>query len=329
MPTFDLVAVGDATKDVFVEIEEATVSCTIHTDVCVLCLSYADKIPVKNVISIAAAGNAANAAVGTARLGHSVALATTIGNDPDGEALANALKKEKVSPAFIATDKTHGTNYSTVLNFKGERTILVYHQPRKYVFPKHFPNTKWIYYTSIGQNHEQYEKGLLAWLNAHPDTKLLFQPGTHQLRRKLAALRPMIKRSTLFIVNKEEAEYLLRDGIHPSQKLLLGLHKEGAESVIITDGTKGSRGYSDGKMWKMPMFPGTAKERTGAGDAFATGVVNALIAGKSFPEAMRWGTANSQNVVKFVGPQAGLLTVKQMQATLKRHARIKATCVNE
>lgn len=328
MPTFDLVAVGDATKDVFVEIKEASVSCTLHKDACLLCLNYADKIPVERVTQIAAAGNAANAAVGTARLGHKVALVTTLGNDADGRDLTDALKKEKVSARYTTIDTKNGTNFSTVLNFKGERTILVYHQPRTYVFPKKFPNTKWVYYTSIGKKHEAYEKGLLAWLNSHPHTKLLFQPGTHQLRRGLTSLRPAIQRSTVFIVNKEEAQLLLDHGIKPIPKLLLGFHEIGAEHVIITDGSKGSMAYSEGNIWKLPMFPGAAVERTGAGDAYATGVANALIAGKPISEAMRWGTANSQSVVKYVGPQAGLLTNAQMHTALKRHVRIQPTRID-
>lgn len=328
MPTFDLVAVGDATKDVFVGIEEATVNCALHTDACLLCLNYADKIPVKKVTPVAAAGNAANAAVGTARLGHKTALVTTIGDDTEGRDLADALKKDKVSPTYITIDKKNGTNYSTVLNFKGERTILVYHQPRTYVFPKKFPNTKWVYYTSIGEKHAAYERDLVAWLNKHPKVNFLFQPGTHQMRRGLKALKPAIQRSTVFIVNREEAQFLLGDGIKKMPELLLGLHKQGADHVIITDGTKGAAAYTNGNVWKLPMFPGKAVERTGAGDAFATGVANALIAGKDIPEAMRWGTANSQSVVKHIGPQAGLLTSTQMKAALKRHAHIKAKCMD-
>ncbi|MEN9558768.1 MAG: hypothetical protein RL141_1137 [Candidatus Parcubacteria bacterium] len=321
MPIFDLVAVGDATKDVFVEIEEASVSCTLHTDACLLCLNYADKIPVKNVTQIPAAGNAANAAVGTARLGHKTALVTTLGNDSDGRDLAEALKRDGVSSQYTTIDKKHGTNYSTVLNFKGERTILVYHQPRTYVFPKKFPNTKWVYYTSIGKKHEAYERMLLAWLKAHPNTKLLFQPGTHQLRRGLTSLLPVMKRSSVFVVNKEEAQVLLGDGDDVT-KLLIALHNKGPEYVVITDGANGSWGYHHGEIWKLPMFPGKAKERTGAGDAFATGLVNALIAGKPLDEAMRWGTANSRGVVLQVGPQAGLLTAAQMKTDLKKFARI-------
>lgn len=324
---FDLLAVGDSTKDVFVDIHEATVNCTINRQICQLCLNYADKIPVKKVTQIAAAGNAANAAVGSARLGHKAALLTTLGDDPEGRDLADALRKEHVDPRFVTVDKKHGTNYSTILNFKGERTILVYHQPRAYAFPKRLPDAKWVYYTSMGEGHERYEHHMLSWLKKHPKTKLLYNPGTYQLRRTLDSLRPVIKRTDILIINKEEAEHMLENGVRPVPQLLLALRKEGAKMVIITDGAKGSWACTDGEVWSLPMFPGNAIERTGAGDSYATGVVNALIAGKPLPEALRWGTANAQSVVRQIGPQAGLLTSGGMKTALHKFANIKPTRV--
>jgi sugar/nucleoside kinase (ribokinase family) len=327
MNPLDLLAVGDATKDVFVEINEASVNCTINQQTCLLCLNYADKIPVKGVIQIPAAGNAANAAVGSARLGHRSALICILGDDPEGRDLAEALHEEKVDSKYIKIDKKHGTNYSTVLNFKGERTILVYHQPRTYAFPTKLPETRWVYYTSIGKGHEKFEKQMLAWLNKHPKTKLTYNPGTHQLRRGLDAIKPVIKRSEIFIVNKEEAELLLQNGSTPVATSLIALKRLGPSIVVITDGAKGSWAYDGEVMWHLPMFPGEAIERTGAGDSFATGMTNAIMSGKDLPEAMRWGTANAQSVVREIGPQKGLLTKDKMKTALKKFSRIKPTRV--
>lgn len=324
MNPLDLIAVGDATKDVFVEVNEATVNCTINTETCLLCLNYAEKIPVKGVTQVAAAGNAANAAVGTARLGHRAALMAILGDDREGLDLVEALKEDKVDTRLLKFDKKHGTNYSTVLNYKGERTILVYHQPRTYVLPARMPDAKWVYYTSIGKGHERMEKQMLGWLGKHPHIKMLYNPGTHQLRRGLDAIKPVIKRSEVFIVNKEEAEFLLEDGTRPVPNLLVTLRGLGAKTVIITDGPQGSWATGvHGHIWHVPMYPGEAIERTGAGDSFATGVVNATMMGKELPEAMCWGTANAQSVVRQIGPQKGLLTTAGMKAALKRFAKFK------
>jgi sugar/nucleoside kinase (ribokinase family) len=72
----------------------------------------------------------------------------------------------------------------------------------------------------------------------------------------------------------------------------------------------------------MPVFNGEPKERTGAGDSFATGVTVALLNGKPLHEALRWGTANSRSVIDQIGPQKGLLTSAGMRKMLKRYNHV-------
>lgn len=324
MPRTKLIAIGDSAKDTFLCIHEAQVNCVLNTQACQLCFNYADKIPVECVVHVPAAGNAANAAVGTCRLGSTSALVTIIGDDTDGRDLYNALNCENVNRTFVEFDKKARTNYHTILSFRGERTILENHQHRTYKFPTNLPASEWIYYTSIGQKHQMLEKALLAYLKKNPHTKLLFNPGTTHLRRGYRSLASILKRTDLLILNKEEASLLLQESeAHPIPSLLKRLRTLGAKLVVITDGGSGSWVQNDAT-WFIPIFPGEARERTGAGDAYATGFVNALIAGESIQEAMRWGNANSWSVVQFTGPQAGLLTSEQMQRVLKKFKSIQA-----
>ncbi len=64
----------------------------------------------------------------------------------------------------------------------------------------------------------------------------------------------------------------------------------------------------------MPLYPDPAppKERTGAGDAFASTFVAAAAKGMQLEEALLWAPINSMNVVQKVGAQAGLLTEKEL-----------------
>ncbi|HLC87518.1 MAG TPA: PfkB family carbohydrate kinase, partial [Patescibacteria group bacterium] len=65
-------------------------------------------------------------------------------------------------------------------------------------------------------------------------------------------------------------------------------------------------------------------EMTGAGDAYATGTLAALIHGKSLEEAMRWGAANSASVVEQMGSTPGLLGLSKMDEKLKENKKIIA-----
>lgn len=320
---YDLIAIGDSTLDVFLNIDEATVSCQLNKKQCLLCFDYADKIPVREVIKVPGAGNASNAAVGGRRLGMNSAIVSIVGNDETGEEIIAGWKLERVSTEYVTTDPKRETNYSTVLNFKGERTILVHHERRTYKLPK-LSEAKWVYYTSLGKGHEKQEKELLAYLKTYPKTKLAFNPGTHQLHRGLKALTPVIARSELFIVNRDEAARLLEDGDRPIHNMITHFHKLGARIVAITDGPEGSYASDGAAIWYLPIFKGPAIERTGAGDSYTIGMINGLFSGKELPEAMRYGTANAWSVVQAIGPQKGLLMETEMKKTLKKFTKIKA-----
>lgn len=318
----DIIAIGDSTLDVFLHISEATLSCQINKEQCLLCLEYAEKIPVESVVKIPGAGNASNAAVGARRLGLKSAIVSILGKDEIGQEILKGWHREKIDTRYVTIDPKRGTNYSTVLNFQGERTILVHSEPRVYRLPK-LDGAHWIYYTALGDGHQHLEKQLLAHMRNHPEQKLCFNPGTKQLRRGLESIKPVIKRSNLFIVNKQEAESLLGGDERPIHNLLVSLKHLGPEIVVITDGPKGSHATDGKTIWNLPIFQGPVLERTGAGDSYATAFVSALHMGMGIPDAMRAGTANSWSVVQKIGPLAGLLNKTQLKAVMKRFAKTK------
>lgn len=306
----DIISIGDTTLDVFLEFEEASLQCNLREQECLFCLDYADKIPVQKLTKIPAVGNAANLAVGASRLGLKSALYTILGDDDVGQDSQKILKKEGVSQSYIRFDSKSPTNYSVVLNYKGERTILVYHELRKYKLPR-LHKTDWIYYTSLGEGHESLQDEIEA-LVKKKKIKLGFNPGSHQLRAGVRKLIPLMKVSEVFLVNKQEAEDLVGDKKN-IKALLKKLHERGPKIVVITDGKNGSYVYNGEIYYHLKIKKVPVVEMTGAGDAFSTGFIAALINKKGIREAMRWGTLNSASVVQEIGAQRGLLTVKEMK----------------
>ena len=65
-------------------------------------------------------------------------------------------------------------------------------------------------------------------------------------------------------------------------------------------------------------MPVDSFERTGAGDAFGSGCLAALIKGKNIDEALLQGTVNSASVIGYIGAQKGLLTGEGMQTWMAR-----------
>ncbi|MCC7357020.1 carbohydrate kinase family protein [Candidatus Uhrbacteria bacterium] len=326
-PSFDVIAIGESLRDVFYLLHEASVSCSLHTERCLLCLEYAEKIPVQHIVKVHAAGNSANAAVGSARLGLKSALVSWVGKDAAGQEIQFALETEGVDQKYVLVDEKSSTSEATLLIFKGERTQLVHFEPRTYVLPK-LPSTRCIYYSAMGNKHQAFDKMLVAELKKRPETKFSFQPGTTHVRAGLSAIKALIRQSWLFILNKDEAHHLLPDGDRTIHNLCENFYHLGAKIVVITDGVKGAFAFDGKTHWHMPIFPGDAFERTGAGDSFATAVTCALLKNLDLPEALRWGAANSWSVVKQVGPQAGLLTESAMNKVLKAHSKYNARIIS-
>lgn len=324
--TYDLIAIGESLRDVFYTLDEKNHSSFLDTERNLLCLEYAEKIPVKRVIKVPAAGNSSNAAVGSSRLGLKSALITWVGQDVAGDDALEALKKDRVDTRFVAVDKNIPTSEATILNYDGERTQLVYFQPRNYVLPS-LPTTKCIYYSAMGGKHAGVDRALLKELRANPKIFFVFQPGTTHILAGLDKILPLIARSDLFILNLDETHQLLPDGDRTVLSLLESFHHIGAKTVIITDGKNGADCLADGNHYHMPIFPSPVLEKTGAGDSFATAVTVALLKKESIQDALRWGAANSASVVGQIGPQRGLLTKNVMAKNLKKFNRLKAQLI--
>lgn len=329
MKSFDIISIGDATIDNFFLFHDATVKCMLNKEKCMIEIGYGTKIPVDKYVRTVA-GNAANNAVGSARLGMKTAFYTVLGDDASGHEIRKTMIKEGVDPALIHLVKHAATNISAVLSFREERTIFVYHVERKYQLPK-LPSTKWIYLTSVGplgppviKLHKQIEQ----YLTYHPEIKLGFNPGTHQLKMGMKRLLPIFKRTHILFLNKEEAELLLEKKTgSPIKELLKGLFATGAKIVVITDGPQGSYVYDGANMYHTPIFRAPIVERTGCGDSYGTAFLAAVHYKKTIPEAMRWGSINAAGVLQEIGPQKGLLTKKQVEERAKKHKEFKAKII--
>jgi ribokinase len=305
----DFLAIGDIVTDAFIKLKEAHVTCSINHDTCELCMKFADKIPFESVDVIAGVGNSANAAVSAARLGLASALLSDVGADQNGKECVMALKKDGVETKYVTSHKGMISNYHYVLWYDAERTILVKHQEYPYKLPS-IKNPKWVYVSSLGGNSYEYHLEIIKWLNANPDIKVAFQPGTFQMSLGLEKLSDLYKRADIFFCNKEEAQRILKTQEGDVKKLMEMLRNVGPKTIIMTDGPNGAYAFDGKDAYFMPTYPDPKPpfERTGAGDAFASTLTIALAKGKTLEEALMWAPINSASVVQNVGAQRGLLT---------------------
>lgn len=324
---FDLISIGDTVVDTMIPLIDAKV--VESNGVKLLGLPYGVKVPVNEAISLVG-GNAANNVVGSSRLELKTAVYTNVGNKNEDEwdnRIIAKFKKEKVDTRYIVETDQFPSNHNIVLDYKGERTILSHHQPWEFNLPD-LDKTRWIYLTSMSPSF--VDSKILEQIANYIErsgANLAYQPGTFQIKMGPKKNANILVLSQVFIMNLEEAKGFL--GIKNGEdvnikKLLSGLVDLGPKMAVITDGNNGSYGFDGENYYQIKVFPANVLEMTGAGDAYATGLVAGLIYGKNLPEAMRWGAANGAAVVEQIGSQAGLLTYNKMQERLRENSPIAA-----
>lgn len=324
---YHLISIGDTVIDTYLPLDDAKI--LDDEGIKYLGLKYGFKIPVEEGVSIVA-GNAANNAVGSSRLGLKTAIYTNVGNkddDQDDDRIKAKLKKEGVDIRYIVETNDLPSNHNIVLTFKGERTILVHHQPFKFSLPD-LEKSKWIYLTSMAPNYIDTPviDQLLNYLE-RTGAKLAYQPGTFQVKLGAKKQNRILSLADFFILNVEEAIHFLghaESSPAPIKDILLKLSELGPKKIVVTDGSKGSFGFDGERYFQMGCFPAKLVEMTGAGDGYATGTLAGLIHGEPLEEAMRWGAANSASVVEKIGAQAGLLSLNKMLEVLKEKKNITA-----
>lgn len=314
----DFLAIGDVVTDAFIKLKDAETTCDLDTKNCKLCVRFGDKVPYESMKEVRAVGNSANAAVAAARLGLTSALIAHVGNDTHGKEAIDELKKNGVNTHYVYSHDNIPTNYHYVLWYDVERTILVHHA----AFPVMMPNIpvapKMMYLSSLGDHTEKYHQEIAAYVKAHPDMLLVFQPGTFQIKLGTEILQDIYQHTYAFFCNLEEAKKILNTEEKEIPMLIKALHKLGPKLVFITDGINGAYASNGSEAWFMPVYPHDPFERTGAGDAFASTVSAALLLGKTIPEALTWGPINSMSVVQYIGAQEGLLSQEKIEQYLAK-----------
>ena len=191
----DILAIGDITVDAFIKLKQAKLHCKVDHENCEIALPFGGKIPYEFTKVIYAAGGAPNAAVAAARLGLKTSLISNLGHDQSGFESISLLQKEGVQTDKVREHNSKPTSCNYILWFENDRTILVNHTDYGYdhdaLHPTKASVPRWIYLTSLSNHGSLYEKSLIDFLDARPQVKLAFQPGTFQLSRGIDELRPM------------------------------------------------------------------------------------------------------------------------------------------
>jgi len=327
---FDVITVGSATEDVFVNIDETQLisfeDADHRTDY--LALTYGAKISVDSTI-LDTGGGAVNTAATFAKMGLKTAAFSKIGRDLTGKRILEDLERRGVDTSLFVQCPEYPTGISVILTgFTGDRTILVSHGAANYLHDEEIPReqiaeAKWLY---IGSLHGESALilGKIAKFAAEQGVRVALNPGSSQFQQGMEGLSEVFRNTTAIFLNRAEAYQLT--GVKPTRgptderQMLRMLHRAGCQNVVMTVGEEGSWGYDGRSFYTIPAYPSEVVSTVGAGDAFAAACVVGLHRGLQLNEAMRIGAANAASVVSQFGAKEGILSWQEAHDFAEAHS---------
>ena len=85
------------------------------------------------------------------------------------------------------------------------------------------------------------------------------------------------------------------------KKFMVEMHAKGPKVVVVTRGEAGSIAYDGKEFYTYGIVPVEVVDTMGAGDSFIAGFLYSICAGRSIPEAMADGAANSSVTLGYAG----------------------------
>src|SRR3989339_1450636 len=179
---YDVISIGNATQDVFVEISKKYAKKEV-------CFLPGQKIEIEG-IHYFTGGGAMNSAASFSRMGLKAAILCAIGNDPAGKAVGESLAKEKISKELAVRAKKD-TAYSVILTgFGKDRVILAYGGATASIDEKNIRwkklKAKWIHISSLPRDCMLAEK--ICVFAKKNGIKVAINPGKVELSAGLKKL---------------------------------------------------------------------------------------------------------------------------------------------
>lgn len=306
---YDVITVGSATVDVFAHTDPTqseVLNVHHHMDIA---YPLGAKILIKELHTFVGGGGT-NSAVAFSRLGLKTAFLGKIGSDDNGKTILKCLSEEKVD--FIGA-YGYISGYSVILDsVVDDRTIFAYKGCNDDLHVKDINlksiDSRWLYMSSMMKDSFATQQKIVKYA-AKKGIKIAYNPSLYVVKHGARSLKNILKRTSVLIFNKEEAQALLKDDTENIYNLIFKVSRLGPKMIVITDGHNGAHCYNSAEETVYSAKPGHVKvvETTGAGDAFASGFLAGTILGKDVGISLKLGMLNAESVISYLGAKNILL----------------------
>lgn len=309
---YDLLCVGSATVDSFLSIDPSIKE-----------INPGDKVLV-NSMEKHSGGGATNAVAALSRMGLKVKILTKLGHDHDAEFIIKELKQYRIKNICLHRSK-QSTDFSTIISSKKDRNRVIFNHKGASQdlsledFRKRDLNVEWLYLSTLMGRSFQTAKEIVRFVS-QKKIKILFNPSLYLAKKGRFFLEDLLLQTNILVLNKEEAQALLKHKTNDPKILLKELVKLGPEIAIITDGPRPLYGLSQNQLYSLIPPIVDIVDTSGAGDAFTAGFLAGWIKKFPFEDCLKIGQANATSVIQHLGTKNILLTEKEALETIKKYS---------
>lgn len=323
-----VICIGSTGKDIFLPVSSGTVidSDEKSNPEKKFCFDYGGKVHVEDRFT-ALGGCACNISVGLARLDIDVSALGNVGDDSDGKWITTTLVDEGVDVKKVQ-NVDNNTDLSVIIvdTNTGERTIFVNRDVGEdlKISSVDIDGFDWcfvgsLYGDAINDNMKVIHEALLK-----KSIKLAYNPGGKNIIQDKNVVLDLLHHATIVFVNKSEAREIVskfdlsynKDNL-ADEKYLLTIIREHMQVddgiVILTDGRRGAWVYSGKNVYHTEIIDKQVHDATGAGDAFASGLLAGVLHDLPIEQCVGWGSVNSDAVIDYYGAQKGLKNIAEIK----------------
>lgn len=338
---YDVITIGSATMDVFVECEDANIVSVFSKSKKSEFMSYpyGAKVEISDFASNVGGGGV-NTAVNFANLGLNTSAIFKIGDDIYSAGVLESFEDKNVDLSNKIQDKSESTGFSIILvSFQGDRTVLAHrganaHIKKSDINFEAIKQSKLLYIAPLNGDSNKVLDDIVKFAHDN-NVSVCFNAGTTSIKRGFNYLKTILATAQIVVMNKEEASMATQiqvrpdtrevkyseELIHPDIKeMFQKLKVNDYQIIVITDGGNGAYAYDGEKYYYCPVFDGPVVSTLGAGDAFASTFCAAL--GRTqidIGKSLMMASVNSAGVVSEFGAAKGLLTFDEIEKKLAAH----------
>jgi sugar/nucleoside kinase (ribokinase family) len=270
-------------------------------------------------------GCAANVAIDLRKQSQTVELVGCIGQDAAGAYLVKELQAAQVNCDQLAYIEEYPTSETVILLVAGEDRRYLHSFGANRAFKVSDIHRDWVAALDLF-----YLGGLFAMPGIVVDELIALLAFAREQKvitvvdvvlptnfKRAAEMERLLPHVDWFLPNDAEAA-ALTGKVNPIEAIRT-FRAWGGHDIILTLGDEGAVAVFEDECWRANAHPGQMVDPSGAGDAFASGLITGIAKGWAFPQSLRYASLLGASATWMVGTTDGVLTGAQAERSIAEH----------